>query len=241
MSRILAPPALQKLENSMVLGEQLLGALPQPQKQKVIFIGVYGGTPPSWEETEWFDPKQWPPYREIDLSNERELNEIAFRQSVMHVVALRVAQIFPNSITLMISGDSEIVNEVIETLYAPGDTVFLAGHSFGGNVIGHVARALKKRDIPVAMMAYIESIVAGGPVPSNVRRAFNFYVPLNFSLCPAQDEMEAEDARATQVVNIAVPEPRGPFGGFCAEHRNIDSDPRVWKTIVDYLARNTFS
>jgi hypothetical protein len=35
--------------------------------------------------------------------------------------------------------------------------------------------------------------------------------------------------------NIAVPDPTGPYSGFCAEHRNIDSDPRVWKALVEYL------
>jgi hypothetical protein len=234
-SRILEPPVMQKLASTTELVRQVLAPLPKSQKAKVIFIGVYGGTTPSWDKAEWFNFGQWPPFREVDLSNEHELNEIAFHQSVMHVVALRIARTVPDSVTLMIRGDSEVVSEVTESLYAPGDKILLIGHSFGGNVVAQTARDLKGRKIPVEMVAYIESIWSSGTVPSNVRRAFNFYVPAAFSFCPGQEEMTAEDQRSTELVNIAVPNPRGPFDGFCAEHRNIDSDPRVWKPIVEYI------
>lgn len=240
-SRILEPPVMQKLASTTEVVRQVLAPLPKSQNAKVIFIGVYGGTTPSWDKAEWFNPGQWPPYREVDLSNEQELNEIAYHQSVMHVVALRIARTVPGSVTLMIRGDSEVVSEVAEALYAPGDKILLIGHSFGGNVIAQTARDLKKHHISVEMVAYIESIWSGGIVPSNVRRAFNFYVPTAFSFCPGQAEMTAEDRRSTELVNIAVPHPWGPFDGFCAEHRNIDSDPRVWKPIVEFIDQSAAS
>jgi hypothetical protein len=85
------------------------------------------------------------------------------------------------------------------------------------------------------MIAYIESFWSKGLIPANVRRAFNFYVPSSFALCPGLSAIKAADERATRLTNIAVPNPAGPYGGFCAEHRNIDSDPRVWKPLVEYL------
>ena len=47
--------------------------------------------------------------------------------------------------------------------------------------------------------------------------------------------IKAEDPIGTEAINIAIPNPRGPYGGVCGEHRNIDSDPRVWKDIFDHV------
>lgn len=210
----------------------LISALKQP---KVIFIGVYGGNPPSWEKAAWFDPQRWPLYLAIDQQNETELNRIAYHDSLMHVVALHVGKLFPNNLTLMIQGDSDVVSDIISLVYARGDRLFLVGHSFGGRVVGEVARELGKKAIPVEMVAYIESFWSNGLIPANVHRAFNFYVPVSFAVCPGLSAINAENDQTTQLFNIAVPDPSGPYSGFCAEHRNIDSDPRVWKALVEYL------
>jgi len=85
------------------------------------------------------------------------------------------------------------------------------------------------------MIAYIESFWSSGLIPANVRQAFNFYVPVSFAVCPGLSAIKAENERTTQLVNIAVANPAGPYSGFCAEHRNIDSDPRVWKALVEFL------
>jgi len=212
--------------------QPLIGALKQ---LKVIFIGVYGGNPPPWEKAAWFDPQLWPLYRAVDLENEMELNRIAYHDSVMHVVALNIGKVFPSNLTLMIQGDSDVVSDMIKSLYAPGDRLLLAGHSFGGRVIGEVARDLSKKAIPVEMVAYIESFWSSGSIPANVRQAFNFYVPVSFAVCPGLSAIRAENEQTTQLLNIAVPDPTGPYSGFCSEHRNIDSDPRVWKALVEFL------
>ena len=77
----------------------------------------------------------------------------------------------------MVQGDSDVVSDVIDSIYLRGDRLFLAGHSFGGRVIGEVARELNKKSIPVEMVAYIESFWSSGEIPANVRHAFNFHVP----------------------------------------------------------------
>ena len=202
---------------------------------RIIFIGVHGGNPPAWEEAEWFDPQQWLPYQAIDLQDQRAVTEIAYRESVMHVAALQVGRHFPNSITIMIRGDSQVVSDLLDAIYRIGDRILLVGHSFGGRVVEELARDLKRRRIAVDALVYIESFWSNGSVPNNVKRALNFYVPAGFTLCRGLQTIKAEDPIGTEAINIAIPNPHGPYDGLCAEHRNIDSDPRVWKDIFDYV------
>jgi hypothetical protein len=202
---------------------------------RIIFIGVHGGNPPAWEDAEWFDPQQWLPYQGIDLQDQRAVSEIAYRESVMHVAALQVGRHFPNSITIMIRGDSQVVSDLLDAIYRVGDRILLVGHSFGGRVVEELARDLKRRRIPVDALVYIESFWSNGSVPNNVKRALNFYVPAAFTFCRGLQTIKAENPIDTEAINIAIPNPRGPYGGLCAEHRNIDSDPRVWKDIFDYV------
>jgi hypothetical protein len=202
---------------------------------RVIFIGVHGGNPPTWENAEWFDPQQWLPYQAIDLQDQRAVSEVAYRESVMHVAALQIGRHFPNSITIMIRGDSQVVSDLLDAIYCVGDRILLVGHSFGGRVIEELARDLKRRRITVDALVYIESFWSNGSVPNNVRRALNFYVPAAFTFCRGLQMIKAEDPIGTEAINIAIPNPRGPYGGVCGEHRNIDSDPRVWKDIFDHV------
>ena len=137
---------------------------------RVIFIGVHGGNPPTWENAEWFDPQQWLPYQAIDLQDQRAVSEIAYRESVMHVAALQIGRHFPNSITIMIRGDSQVVSDLLDAIYCVGDRILLVGHSFGGRVIEELARDLKQRRIAVDALVYIESFWSNGSVP-NKRKA----------------------------------------------------------------------
>jgi hypothetical protein len=202
---------------------------------RIIFIGVHGGNPPTWDDAEWFDPQQWLPYQTIDLQDHSAVTQIAYHESVMHVAALQIGRQFPNSITLMIRGDSKVVSDLLDAIYCVGDRILLVGHSFGGAVVEELARDLKRRQIAVDALVYIESFWSKGLVPNNVKRAVNFYVPVPFLLCRGLETIKAEDPSGTEAINIAVPNPQGPYGGLCAEHRNIDSDPRVWKDIFDHV------
>lgn len=226
------PPATKKLarpDDLSFLRVQTAAA----RQSRIIYIGVYGGQVPTWEGARYFIPKDWPPYQK--LSGEEDLARIAYHDSLMHVLALEIARRFPDSITVMIKGDSEVVAEVARYLYAPGDKLYLIGHSQGGAVVAEAAVALRDARIPIQMIAEMEGFLAYRVVPRNVIRAFNFYVPTTFSICPGRDKLEAEDPAATRIVNIAVPDPWGPFNGPCAAHRNIDSDPRVWKPVLQYI------
>jgi len=226
------PPATKKLarpDDLSFLRVQSAAA----RQGRIIYIGVYGGQVPTWEGARYFIPKDWPSYQK--LSGEEELARIAYHDSLMHVLALEIARRFPDSVTVMVKGDTEVVAEVARYLYAPGDKLYLVGHSQGGAVVADAAVALRDARIPIQMIAEMEGFLAYRIVPRNVIQAFNFYVPTTFSICPGRDKLEAEDPAATRIVNIAVPDPWGPFNGPCAPHRNIDSDPRVWKPVLQYI------
>ncbi|HKA34052.1 MAG TPA: hypothetical protein VKH64_12605 [Candidatus Binatia bacterium] len=226
------PPATKKLarpDDLSFLRVQTAAA----RQGRIIYIGVYGGQVPTWEAARYFIPKDWPPYQK--LSGEEDLARVAYHDSLMHVLALEIARRFPDSITVMIKGDAEVVAEVARYLYAPGDKLYLVGHSQGGGVVAEAAVALRDARIPIQMIVEMEGFLAYRIVPRNVIQAFNFYVPTTFSICPGRDKLEAEDPAATRIVNIAVPDPSGPFNGPCAAHRNIDSDARVWKPVLQYI------
>jgi hypothetical protein len=202
-------------------------------KGRIIYIGVYGGEVPSWNRSRYFIPKDWPPYQK--LRGEEDLARVAFHDSLMHVLALEIARLFPDSITLMIKGDTEVVTEVAKYLYGPGDKLYIVGHSQGATVIADAVHELKKAGIPVQMMAQMEGFLSYEVVPANVIQAFNFYVPSRFAVCPGRTKLVAENPALTKISNIPIADPWGPFTGPCALHRNIDSDPRVWKPVLQYI------
>jgi hypothetical protein len=58
------------------------------RQRKIIFIGVQGGNPLPWDDAEYFDPQQWPPYRKVDLNDEAQLNTIAYRRGILNSLDL---------------------------------------------------------------------------------------------------------------------------------------------------------
>jgi len=228
------PPATRKLAQPQDLAFLRMRPAAQSSAGRIIYIGVYGGEIPGWDAApRYFMPKDWPAYQ--NLSSEEDLARIAYHDSLMHVLALEIARRIPDSITFMIKGDGEVVADVAQYLYSPGDRLVLIGHSQGGAAVADAALRLKERNIPIAMLIEQESFFGYEIVPANVAQAFNFYVPTTFSICNGRVKLKAEDPAATRVDNIAIPDPKGPFNGPCAPHRNIDSDPRVWKPLLEQI------
>jgi hypothetical protein len=227
------PVKLAKAVSVAHLTAQLPLRAIERQKGKIIFIGVQGGNPLPLDDAAHFDPQQWPAYHNVDLDDEAQLNRIAYHESVMHVIALYITRKYPGSVSLIMRGDSVVVTDLLDAIYTAGDTIFLAGHSFGGGVIEEVVKEYRRRNIPIALLAYIESFWSAGVVPNNVKRAVNFYVPAVAALCPGQRRIHGEDESATILINVPIADPKGPYRGFCAGHRNIDSEPRVWKPLLE--------
>jgi pimeloyl-ACP methyl ester carboxylesterase len=229
-------PELRKLDIVTEVYDEQLAALTPGKLGKLIYVGVYGGDLPSWSEAEGFDPQHWLPYEKIDPSNDSELNAVAYRESVLNVIGLRAAKQFPNSVTLVVRGDSVVVADTVEHFYNDGDRVYLAGFSNGGSVIVDAAGTLQERGIPVQMTAQVDSFGFIDTIPANVTRAFNFYLEGDY-WCRGRSNMVAEDPGSTHLTNNPISDPQGPFTGNCSVHRNMDSDPRVWKAIVNYIIK----
>ncbi len=204
---------------------------------RTIFIGVHGGNPPTWDDAAWFDPQQWLPYQTIDLQDGDALSQIAYRESVMHVTALYIGRQFPNSITIMIRATVRLLMSSLRPCTAEATEFSWLAIVSEDVSSRNLARDLKQREIAVEALVYIESFWSNGLVPGNVKRAVNFYVPASRAVCRGLESIKAENPNNTEVINIAVPEPRGPYGGLCAEHRNIDSDLRVWQGIFDHVIK----
>lgn len=80
----------------------------------------------------------------IDLQDHGAVTQIAYHESVMHVAALQIGRQFPNSITLMIRGDSQVVSDLLDAIYEVGDRILLVGHSFGGGVVEELSEGFKE-------------------------------------------------------------------------------------------------
>ena len=79
-------------------------------------------------------------------------------------------------------------------------------------------------------------------IPSNVKRAFNFYYPPPpDSLCPlvGSSTITAENPTATVITSTPISDPVGPDDGVCIAHRNMDNDRRIWPPIMNYIVQST--
>src|SRR4051812_16241330 len=148
------PPVRKKLVRAEDLAFLRVRPAARAAQGRIVYIGVYGGQVPSWDCARYFIPTAWPPYQK--LKGDEGLSRIAYHDSLMHVLALEIARIFPDSITVMIKGDAEVVADVARYLYTPGDKLYLIGHSQGGAVVAEAAVALKDAGVPITMLAEME-------------------------------------------------------------------------------------
>jgi IPT/TIG domain len=118
-------------------------------KAKMIYLGVYGSTPPLFG-TDWFDPRDYPPYQTVNPFSDVNINNISFDDSILSAIGLQIGALFPTSITFVIGFDlttlidkSNIVVDLVKHFYSDGDKVYLAGHSFGGSTVQEAAKKLK--------------------------------------------------------------------------------------------------
>ena len=79
----------------------------------------------------------------------------------MHVAALHIGRQFPNSITFMIRGDSQVVSDLLDAIYEVGDRILLVGHSFGGGVVEELTKRGIQRDGRSRSTRWFTSIAFG--------------------------------------------------------------------------------
>ncbi|MGR6469248.1 thioesterase domain-containing protein [Rhizobium sp. PAMB 3182] len=98
--------------------------------------------------------------------------------------------------------------------------VILIGHSFGADEAYAVAAALKKRNVPVALIVTFDP-TGQGPVPSNVRRVLNFYTGSDALWAPVK---AAPDFRG-KLSNINLRKGNDAIKGI--GHFNVDNNEQL--------------
>ncbi|WP_202183117.1 DUF6443 domain-containing protein [Chitinophaga solisilvae] len=91
-----------------------------------------------------------------------------------------------------------------------GGKVILQGYSYGGVLVTHLARRLKKANIPVALLVTVDA--AAGPesdnldrtIPSNVDRNINIYQTKPSGIRSHGDANKKEEGSNTRMVNVDV-------------------------------------
>jgi hypothetical protein len=185
--------------------------------------------------------------------NDGDLESIAFSNSGLDSIGLRIAALYPTSVTLvtgfsintvawdwLIRQTAPAVVDFVASVYRPGDRVFLVGHSAGGGIVQDAAEGLRKLKIPVAMTGQVDSIGVDSKVSSNVARAFNYYYPGDATCIDGESAITATKS-TTIVSNDAISDPIGPndLSDFCGGHKNMDNDPRVWVPLMNYILQHS--
>jgi hypothetical protein len=105
---------------------------------------------------------------------------------------------------------------------AAGETgrIVLVGHSQGANNVIDMARELQKRDISVDLLITLAPYLQD-PVPSNVKRALNYYQSPGWG-----SPLTADDDFKGELTNFNVESDSGVL------HINIDKDPKVQAAVI---------
>ena len=137
-------------------------------------------------------------------------------------------------------------NHKLDELERRNTRVIIFGQSLGGQATVRLARALRKRHIPVLLTVQVDSF---GPsdrtIPDNVQSAVNFYQRelLTFR---GRSQIRAADPQKTKILankqfhyppfSGERPQPKGwarrSFGGA---HARMEADPAVWSEVESFL------
>ena len=115
------------------------------------------------------------------------------------------------------SAASKIVDERAS---GPTGRIVLVGHSQGANNIIDMARELQKRNISVDLLITLAPW-GQDPVPSNVKRALNYYQSPGWG-----SPLTADDDFKGELTNFNVESDSGVL------HINIDKDPKVQAAVI---------
>ncbi len=144
-------------------------------------------------------------------------------------------------------------NRKLDEMERRNARVIIFGQSLGGQATVRLARALRKRRIPVLLTVQVDSFgINDRTIPDNVRAAVNLYQHELLTL-RGQSQIRAADPRKTKILankqfhyppfNGAAPPPKGwarrSFGGA---HARMEGDPAVWADVETFIrqAINTY-
>ena len=248
---------------------------PAANDPKLIYVGLCGAEEGSVASfCAGYDPFfRW--HGSYNPLIESDLNALGFDVSGLDAIGAQVGTLFPNNSVRRIVGvgvfggsiQFDTLNDTIKSVvsfvrsvYVDGDKVYLVGHSLSAGLIPRIATELQRHKISIEMTAQIDSVAvlrkgrSDDAIPSNVKRGFNFYHPVEKATCfvinrfgvsaiplIGEDNVIPLDPARTTVTNEAIAAPVGPdepLDTDCNPHRNMDNDPRVWQPIRDHIIKS---
>jgi hypothetical protein len=217
----LAPSAIapQKFSDFMI-------PLPLPEGDTLI-IGFLGG----WEK--WNEPKRGVRKFAVRL-REKNLPGVHVETVENHRrdLALELVKKAFDS-----NGDGTLSEDE-----ARSARVIIFGQSFGGAAVNKLCKELKPLGVPVLLAVQIDSVgVDDSEVPSNVRRAVNFYQRDDYFFIRGERELHAEDAAQTAIAGnyqykyrgkkVDLSDGRWYQKVFRNAHVKMEQDPEVWAQV----------
>lgn len=124
--------------------------------------------------------------------------------------------------------------------------LIIFGQSFGGAAVNKLCKELKPLGVPVLLAVQIDSVgVDDAEVPSNVRRAVNFFQRDDYFFIRGERELHAEDAAKTEIVGnyrfkywgkkVDLSDGRWYQKIFRNAHVKMEQDPEVWAKVEELI------
>ena len=120
--------------------------------------------------------------------------------------------------------------------------LIIFGQSFGGAAVNKLCKELKPLGVPVLLAVQIDSMgVDDAEVPSNVRRAANFFQRDDYFFIRGERELRAEDAARTEIIGnyrfkyrgkkVDLSDGRWYQKIFRNAHVKMEQDPDLWTSV----------
>ena len=120
--------------------------------------------------------------------------------------------------------------------------LIIFGQSFGGAAVNKLCKELKPLGVPVLLAVQMDSVgVDDAEVPSNVRRAVNFFQRDDYFFIRGERELRAEDASRTEILGnyqynyrgkkVDLSDGRWYQKIFRNAHVKMEQDPDVWAQV----------
>ncbi|MCL5289178.1 MAG: hypothetical protein M1453_14430 [Acidobacteria bacterium] len=120
------------------------------------------------------------------------------------------------------------------------------GQSFGGAAVNKLCKELKPLGVPVLLAVQIDSVgVDDAEVPSNVRRAANFFQRDDYFFIRGERQLRAEDATRTEILGnyrlkyrgkkIDLSDGRWYQKIFRNAHVKMEQDPDLWAKVEELI------
>ncbi len=124
--------------------------------------------------------------------------------------------------------------------------LIIFGQSFGGAAVSKLCKELKPLGVPVLLAVQIDSVgVDDDVVPSNVRRAVNFFQRDDYFFIRGEREFHAEDGARTEILGnyqyhyrgkkVDLSDGRWYQKIFRNAHVKMEQDPSVWAQVEELI------